>query len=74
MSLRFAWSPDESGHTARSDASGLGFRGQGTLFREGPKRKFPAFFAETLFWEEPEKQSPAAPQDAGKTPSACPIQ
>src|ERR1700679_889748 len=34
MSLRFVWSPDESGHTARSDASGSGFQGQGPLFRK----------------------------------------
>src|ERR1700679_4020852 len=34
MSLRFVWSPDESGHTARSDASGSGFQGQGMLFRK----------------------------------------
>jgi len=27
-----------------------------------------------LFGEEPEKQRPAAPQDDGKTPSACPPQ
>jgi hypothetical protein len=28
----------------------------------------------TLFWEEPEKQRSAVPQDAGETPSACPGQ
>src|SRR5487761_390727 len=73
MSLRFVWSPDESGHTARSDASGSGFQGQGTLFGRDPKKVF-VLSAKSLFGEEPEKQRPAAPQDAGKTPSACPIQ
>jgi NodT family efflux transporter outer membrane factor (OMF) lipoprotein len=38
-----------------------------------PKKVF-AFFQETLLGEEPEKQSPAAPQDDGETPSECPIQ
>jgi hypothetical protein len=70
MSLRFVWSPDESGHTARSDASGSGFQGQETLLGRDPKKVF-MFVMKALFGEEPEKQSPAVLQDAGKTPSAC---
>lgn len=43
-------------------------------FLGGTRKKVCAPFAESLFGEEPEKQSLAAPQDAGKTPSACPTQ
>lgn len=43
-------------------------------FLGGNRKKVLAFFAGTLFWEELEKQRYAVPQDAGKTPSACPSQ
>jgi hypothetical protein len=43
-------------------------------FSGGTRKKVLALFARTLLWEEPEKQRAAVPQDAGKTPSACPSQ
>jgi hypothetical protein len=43
-------------------------------FWGGNRKKVFAFVAKTLFWEEPEKQRAAVPQDAGKTPSVCPSQ
>jgi len=61
------------GTPARSDASGSGFQGQGALFGRDPKKVF-VLVAKSLFGEEPEKQRPAVPLDAGETPSACPIQ
>jgi len=57
---------------------------RGTLERVGPasKSQGPLLGREpkessrvrcgTLFWEEPQKQRSAVPQDAGKTPSVCP--
>src|ERR1700721_3627658 len=44
---------------------------QGPLFGRDPQESSRAL-CETLFWEEPEKQRAAVPQDAGKTPSVCP--
>ncbi len=41
-------------------------------FWEGTERNLPRTLRNDLFGEEPEKQRPAVPQDAGKTPSACP--
>jgi len=34
-------------------------------FSGGARKKVRAFFAGTLFWEEPEKQRPAVPQNRG---------
>jgi hypothetical protein len=52
------------GTPARSDASGSGFQGQGTLFGRDPKQVF-EHAAKTFFGEEPEKQRPAVPQNRG---------
>jgi hypothetical protein len=46
---------------------------QGPLFGRDPKESSRALCG-TLFWEEPEKQRAAVPQDAGMTPSVCPSQ
>jgi hypothetical protein len=46
---------------------------QGPLFGRDPKESSRVLCG-TLFWEEPEKQRAAVPQDAGKTPSVCPSQ
>ena len=57
------------GATREGEAS----KAKGRFWGGHPKKIF-ALFAKSLFGEEPEKQRPAAPQDDGKTPSACPIQ
>jgi hypothetical protein len=43
---------------------------QGPLFGREPKESSRVRCG-TLFWEEPEKQRAAVPQDAGMTPSVC---
>ena len=44
---------------------------QGPLFGREPKESSRAL-CRTLFWEEPEKQRAAVPQDAGKNPERVP--
>jgi hypothetical protein len=46
---------------------------QGPLFGRDPKESSRVLCG-ALFWEEPEKQRAAVPQDAGKTVSVCPSQ
>jgi hypothetical protein len=44
---------------------------QGPLFGREPKESS-RVLCRTLFWEEPEKQRAAVPQDAGKDPERVP--